>query len=166
MIDKNPTSQRTKKNGKLLASIGTIGLLLPLISLSLWQSLSQEGESSSPEVWKGMHSNIAFNVEVANTKELREKGLMKRDTLEENSGMLFVFDRPGKHCFWMKQTYIPLSLAFIDTDETISSIKQLEPLDKSPVCSSRPVIRAVEMSHGWFSDNDIEVGDSIRFFSD
>jgi len=89
-------------------------------------------------------------------------GLMFRESLEENSGMLFIFDEAEKQSFHMTETRIPLDIAFITHDGIIESIKQLEPLDESPVSSDGDdVICALEVNRGWFEEHDIEVGDEI-----
>ena len=75
--------------------------------------------------------------------------------------MLFVFDEVAEQSFYMKETKIPLDIAFIREDGTIESIKELEPFDESPVTSDGEVLCALEVNRGWFAENNVEVGDQI-----
>ena len=88
-------------------------------------------------------------------------GLMFRESLDINSGMLFIFDQAERQSFHMTETKIPLDIAFIREDGIIESIKQLEPFDENPVASDREVICALEVNRGWFAENNVEVGDQI-----
>ncbi|OQX29159.1 MAG: hypothetical protein B0D92_05115 [Spirochaeta sp. LUC14_002_19_P3] len=101
----------------------------------------------------------ALQVEVADTPETRSTGLMNRRSLPENQGMLFVFESETRPSFWMKNTSIPLSLAFIAADGTIRQIEELEPYSLASVESWRNVLYALEVNSGWFSERGIEVGD-------
>ncbi len=108
-------------------------------------------------------NGIRLNVEVADTKELRKTGLMFRKKLKKDSGMWFVFDRREVLFFWMKNTFIPLSVAFIDTNYKIISIADMSPLDESRSHSSfLPAKYAVEMNQGWFERKSIKVGDKVE----
>ncbi len=107
----------------------------------------------SKEIW----------VEVAKSEEERGKGLMGRKSLEKNGGMLFIFEDEGYHGFWMKNTLIPLSIAFIDRDGKIVEITNMEPMTLITHDPPRPILYALEMNRGWFSANGIKVGDLIRF---
>ena len=104
-----------------------------------------------------------ISVEVAKTPEERAKGLMGRTHLGENEGMLFIFEREDYHGFWMKNTLIPLSIAFIDREGKIVAITDMEPLTLETHPPPQPVLYALEMKKGWFSANGIKAGDSIRF---
>ena len=103
-------------------------------------------------------------VEIADTPEKRREGLMFRQELEENAGMLFVFDREDTHSFWMKNTYLPLSIAFIDEGGRILQIKKMKPLDeKIHYISKAPIRYALEVNQGWFEKYQINIGDTIHF---
>lgn len=102
-------------------------------------------------------------VEVAKTPEQRVKGLMWRKNLGKDDGMLFIFEEEEYHSFWMKNTYIPLSIAFIDKDGIIVDIKEMEPLSTASISPPKPVLFALEMPKGWFYKNGIKKGDTIRF---
>ncbi len=104
-----------------------------------------------------------IQVEVAKAPEEREKGLMGRTHLGENEGMLFIFEKEGYHGFWMKNTLIPLSIAFIDREYKIVAIADMEPLTLESHPPPKPVLYALEMRKGWFLANGVKVGDSIRF---
>jgi hypothetical protein len=100
--------------------------------------------------------------EVASTEESREIGLMYRKTLPENNGMLFVFETLDvNNCFWMKDTYLPLSIAFLRDDGTIINIADMQPYNLYEHCPSEPVRYALEMNQGWFSKKNINVGTRI-----
>lgn len=105
--------------------------------------------------------NQSLKVEFADTYEERALGLMHRKTLCEDCGMLFQFDSERIASIWMKNTFIPLDLAYITVDGVIVDIKQLEPLDLTSVQSSKEVLYALEMNQGWFAKNDIKEGDKI-----
>jgi uncharacterized membrane protein (UPF0127 family) len=100
-------------------------------------------------------------LEIADTDQLRATGLMNRETLGENKGMLFVFDEERKLSFWMKNTLIPLSIAYISKNGEVKEIYHMEPLDESSVKSTRYVQYALEMNRGWFEKNGIQAGDII-----
>ena len=102
---------------------------------------------------------IRLQVEIADTDEKRSQGLMFRKKLDVNSGMLFVFSQDQYMNFWMKDTYIPLSIAFIDKKGKITEILHMKPLDDSIIYSSKAKARyALEVNLGWFSKNSINVG--------
>lgn len=102
-------------------------------------------------------------VEIASTNAARKQGLMNRKKLEPDRGMLFVFATEDYHGFWMKNTLIPLSIAFIKADGTISRIREMYPRDEEAIWSSEPVKYALEMNQGWFDRNNIKVGDKVFF---
>ena len=105
----------------------------------------------------------AVTAEVADEPQERQTGLMFRDTLSADSGMLFVMPRPERASFWMKNTRLPLSVAYINPGGIIVEIHDLEPLDEKPVPSAFPNIAyALEMRQGWFAENGVLAGDRIR----
>lgn len=105
----------------------------------------------------------AVTAEVADEPDERRSGLMFRDSLAADSGMLFVMPRPERAAFWMKNTTLPLSVAYISPGGVIVEIHDLEPLDEKPVPSSFPNIAyALEMKQGWFAENGILAGDRIK----
>nr|WP_225879098.1 DUF192 domain-containing protein [Zeimonas arvi] len=96
--------------------------------------------------------------EVANTPKTREIGLMFRERLAPNHGMLFVFREKAGHCFWMRNTLIPLSIAFLDDDGTIVNIEDMAPRSEASHCPKRPVRFALEMDQGWFAKRGLAAG--------
>ena len=113
---------------------------------------------------KGMKeefTTLPLHVEVpTNIKEFN-LGLMFRESLDKNSGMLFVFEKVAQQSFHMRETNIPLDIAFIREDGIIESIKQLEPNDETSVASDGEILCAIEVNRGWFAENNVEVGDEI-----
>jgi uncharacterized membrane protein (UPF0127 family) len=104
-----------------------------------------------------------IRVEVANTPEERGRGLMGRKELGDSEGMLFIFETEDYHSFWMKNTLLPLSIAFVDKEGRILRITDMKPLTLESHAPPKPVLYALEMKQGWFSANGIKVGDVIRF---
>tara|TARA_R110000824_G_C14786187_1_gene632615 strand:- start:117 stop:533 length:417 start_codon:yes stop_codon:yes gene_type:complete len=102
--------------------------------------------------------NLPVSVEVADTPSLRDTGLMFRQNMPEDHGMLFDFSDSDDRGFWMKNTHIPLSIAFIDSDGTIVNIEKMSPMSLNSVYSESPCRYALEMNHGWFDRNGIQPG--------
>jgi hypothetical protein len=105
---------------------------------------------------------VPLSVEIADNEFRRRKGLMFRQTLPQNAGMLFVFDYEQRLSFWMKNTYIPLSIAFIDSAGVIREIYDMRPLDETNICASKHAVRyALEVNRGWFAANNIATGSKV-----
>ena len=107
-----------------------------------------------------------IRADVADTPVLRSQGLMNRLVLEEDCGMIFVFDDTKPRSFWMKETYLPLSIAYLDDQGVIINIEKMSPLDISSVKSASPARYALEMNEGWFEKRGISPGDVIHFPQD
>ena len=105
--------------------------------------------------------DLPLEVEIPNSESKFNLGLMFRESLDTDKGMLFIFEEVGKHSFHMKNTRIPLDVAFIKEDGTIESIKELNPHTLLPVSSDGEVLFAIEANRGWFIENNVEVGDEI-----
>lgn len=103
----------------------------------------------------GMH---LIRAEVAADYETRGRGLMYRKTLAPNSGMLFVFDAPALQCMWMKNTDLPLSVAFLDAQGAVINIEDMQPHTEDSHCAKRPALYALEMEQGWFARRGIKAG--------
>lgn len=102
-------------------------------------------------------------MEIADTPQASENGLMFRDSLPEDRGMLFLFEQPKRASFWMRNTKIPLSIAYVDSAGTILEIKSMQPLDETVVPSaSEQVTYALEVNQGWFARHGISVGAKIE----
>jgi uncharacterized membrane protein (UPF0127 family) len=105
---------------------------------------------------------VEITVEIARTEEEKAQGLMHRKKLPDGEGMIFIYDRDHQMSFWMKNTVIPLSIAFIAADGRIIEIKDMQPLDLSSVKSSRSVRYALETPQGWFDRAGVKPGDVIN----
>ncbi|MBL8515777.1 MAG: DUF192 domain-containing protein [Betaproteobacteria bacterium] len=104
----------------------------------------------------------AVKAEVAATVESRTKGLMHREKLGKNDGMLFVFDELGYHAMWMKNTLIPLAVAFIDEQGKILNIAEMQPHSESTHAATGPARYALEMNAGWFKERNVGPGTKIK----
>ena len=106
-------------------------------------------------------TTLPLQIEIPNNIRDFNLGLMFRESLDINSGMLFIFEEVGQQSFYMKETKISLDIAFITEGGIVESIKQLEPYDETPVASDGEVLCALEVNRGWFAENNVEVGDEI-----
>jgi uncharacterized membrane protein (UPF0127 family) len=107
-------------------------------------------------------NNYLDEIEIANTFELRKKGLMNIKNISDDYGMFFAWDYTKTQCMWMKNTPAELNVAFINKDGKIIEIHHMEPFSEESVCSSKPVLYALEVKKNWFKHNKIEVGDIIK----
>lgn len=103
-----------------------------------------------------------LRAELARTEEEKRTGLMERRRLGENAGMLFVYEREGIWAMWMKNTYIPLSVAFLARDGTILNIEDMEPLSEDTHQAAAPARYALEVNRGWFAKRGIKRGDRVE----
>ncbi len=106
----------------------------------------------------GMH---VIKAEVAATDPARQQGLMFREKMANNAGMIFVFDQPNPQCMWMKNTLLPLSVAFLDAEGKIINIEDMQPQKLDSHCSTKPAKYALEMNLGWFKQKNIKPGMAI-----
>jgi uncharacterized membrane protein (UPF0127 family) len=106
----------------------------------------------------GMHR---IDAQLAQTPEQRQIGLMWRKSMPAHEGMLFVFEQASQQCFWMKNTLIPLTAAFVDDDGTIVNLADMQPQTTNPHCSTKPVRYVLEMNQGWFAKKNIKAGAKI-----
>ncbi|MCO5122981.1 MAG: DUF192 domain-containing protein [Rhizobacter sp.] len=133
-------------------------LLAPLPAVSLAQT---EAQPPLPAVRlnAGIH---VIQAEVAASADERATGLMFRQTMAANAGMLFVFPAPFAHCFWMRNTLLPLSIAFIADDGTVVNIADMQPQTTDSHCAEKPVRYALEMNKGWFAKRGIRPGTRLH----
>ena len=103
-----------------------------------------------------------LNVELADTGPRRTRGLMFREALDADAGMLFLFTQTTQGGFWMKDTLIPLSIAFVDDAGAIVDILDMEPLTTTIHTPSAPYRWALEVNQGWFTENGVTIGDAVR----
>ncbi|MGZ0019877.1 DUF192 domain-containing protein [Nitrosomonas sp. wSCUT-2] len=111
------------------------------------------------ELTAGMY---VIQAEVAQTHQQHSIGLMHRQSMGVNEGMLFVYQAPEIRCYWMRNTLIPLTIAFLDDDGTIVYLKDMEPRTERSNCSVKPVRYALEMNQGWFDQRGIKPGFRLR----
>jgi uncharacterized membrane protein (UPF0127 family) len=130
-------------------------LLLAAVLATAAQAQSGPQKLPAIRLNAGIHNIMA---EVARTPDERGTGLMFRSALGSNDGMLFVFEEPGQQCFWMKNTLVPLSVAFVADDGSIVNIEQMKPQTLDSHCSTRPVRYVLEMNEGWFAKRGIRPG--------
>ncbi|TSE35358.1 DUF192 domain-containing protein [Tepidimonas charontis] len=107
------------------------------------------------ELRAGMHR---IEAQVARTHEQRMTGLMWRREMPPHEGMLFIFERPAVQCFWMHNTFLPLTAAFLADDGRIVNLADMQPLDETSHCSREPVRYVLEMHQGWFAQRGIGAG--------
>ncbi len=131
-------------------------LLLPLLLINA-PSFAQPagGELPTIQLNAGMY---LIRAEVAADEPTRERGLMFRKQMASNAGMLFLFDDAASQCMWMKNTLIPLSVAFLDDHGTIINIEEMAPQTEDTHCARRPARYALEMNGGWFAARGIKPG--------
>lgn len=145
-----------------------LALFLLLAGSHSFMALAQNTPSAKPEfefktAWVEINGK-QFKVELADNWDLRAQGLQFRSELCEDCGMLFQFERTRLIAMWMKNTLIPLDVAFFEQGGKIIDIKQMKPLDLTSVPSSAPVLYALEMNDGWFAKNGVKEGDNISVF--
>lgn len=142
-------------------------------SRSLWMALAtacsicadpaqaQEGPQNLPAIKLGMGMH-KISAEVAQTPNERAIGLMHRTSLGASQGMLFIFEQAGVQCFWMKNTLLPLAIAFVADDGSIVNIDEMKPQTLDSHCSSKPVRFVLEMNSHWFDKRGIKAGAKLR----
>ena len=111
------------------------------------------------EMTAGMYR---IEAQVAQTDLQRAVGLMRRQDMPEHEGMLFVFEQPAKQCFWMKNTLLPLTAAFVADDGTIVNLADMKPQTLDSNCSAKPVRYVLEMNQGWFKKRGIKPGFKLQ----
>jgi uncharacterized membrane protein (UPF0127 family) len=109
-------------------------------------------------------NGVPLKVEIAQDPETRTHGLMFREDMPEDEGMLFVFSEQRILSFWMRNTFIPLDIAFINSEGIIVDIQRMEPLDESKqYLSSAPALYALEVNAGWFEKHNVKAGGKVSF---
>lgn len=134
---------------------------LPLLLAAAPASAQAGKPNAGLPVVKLSIAGHTLNAEVAATNAHRQTGLMHRFSLPNDHGMLFVFEAPRPQSFWMRNTYIPLSIAFMDADGRILNIEELAPQDERPKWSAGPALYALEMKKGWFAQKGIQPGAKV-----
>jgi uncharacterized protein len=133
----------------VLASLALAAALLP--------AAAQDAQMNLPRVTlsAGMHQ---IDAQVAQTPDQRATGLMFRKEMPQHEGMLFAFEQPSVQCFWMKNTLLPLTAAFVADDGTVVNLADMEPQSTASHCSDKPVRYVLEMNRGWFAKKGIKPG--------
>lgn len=145
--------------------------ILPLLgitifSASLTMGVRQLMHETSPDditfsISTMEHPKGTITIELARTAQQHRVGLMHREALPDDHGMLFIYPEPDIRCFWMKNTQIPLTVAFLDNEGSILQTADMTPHSRTPHCSEVAVQYGLEMNQGWFSDHDIQKGDTL-----
>lgn len=128
------------------------------LGVSAWSQDSPQLNLPRIRLNAGMHQ---LDVQVAATPDQRATGLMYRREMPQHEGMLFVFERPAGQCFWMKNTLLPLTAAFIADDGTIVNLADMKPQTTDSHCSDKPVRYVLEMNQGWFTKRGIKAGSRL-----
>lgn len=132
--------------------------LLIIVLVSISQIVSADNSELTFARQLLIINGVKLQAELAVTDEQRQQGLMFRKSLEAGHGMLFYLDDDSMPCFWMKNTYVPLSLAFINKHYQVVQIEQLQPESLSHVCAMQPIRYALEVPQGWFNEQGIDIG--------
>ena len=132
---------------------------LALAAAGLFLSLAVRADLPRIELSAGIHR---IQAEVAHTEPQRQQGLMHRTFMAVNQGMLFVFPQPQRVCMWMRNTFLPLSVAFLDAQGKIINIADMRPRTETTHCADAPARYALEMNQGWFAAKGIAAGASLH----
>jgi uncharacterized membrane protein (UPF0127 family) len=137
---------------------GKRALAVLAVTLATGLASAQLAGGKTVQLSAGIH---VITAELADTEPTRERGLMFREALAPNHGMMFTFSEHAVHCMWMRNTLIPLSVAFIDDDGTVANIEEMKPHTDDSHCARHPVQYALEMTSGWFSSRGIGPGSKL-----
>ena len=123
---------------------------------------SEAAQTSTLTITNSAGERVEVEVEIADDDAERQRGLMERTALAENAGMLFVFEREQSLSFWMRNTLIPLSVAYIDSEGRIVDIQDMQPLDDTSHPSAEPARYALEVNQGFFAERGVRVGETVE----
>ena len=133
-----------------------------LVAVMSFSASAQVSAQASPQtnlaranLSAGMH---LIQVQLAQNFEQRQIGLMWRKEMPQNEGMLFIFEQPAEQCFWMRNTLLPLTAAFVADDGTSVNLVDMKPMSDDSHCSKKPVRFVLEMNQAWFSKRNIQAG--------
>lgn len=144
---------------RILLRQGMIAFLGFLVATSVLAQDGPQPRLPTIQLTAGMY---VIQAEVAQTPSEQTIGLMHRQTMGTNEGMLFIYDHLKVHCFWMRNTLLPLTIAFIADDGSIVNLKDMQPKTETPHCSAKPVRYALEMNQGWFDKRGLKPGFKLR----
>ena len=132
--------------------------LLCLAVIAAGPALAQEQPQLTLPRVKLQAGMYQIDAQLAATPGQREIGLMYRPEMPQHEGMLFVFEQPGQQCFWMRNTLVPLTAAFVADDGVIVNLEDMKPQTTDSHCSAKPVRFVLEMNQGWFAKKSIKAG--------
>lgn len=135
-----------------------LAALLLACASSSWSQARPQMDLPRTKLTAGMH---LIDAQVAKTPEQRQIGLMHREQMPTQEGMLFVFEKPATQCFWMKNTLLPLSAAFVADDGRIVNLVDMKPKTTDSHCSTEPVRYVLEMNQGWFAKRGVAAGSRL-----
>jgi uncharacterized membrane protein (UPF0127 family) len=138
--------------------LARLSLILLALATPAWSQDGPQLDLPRVTLTAGMH---LINAQVAATPEQRATGLMFRKEMPTSEGMLFVFEQPAGQCFWMKNTLLPLTAAFVADDGTIVNLADMKPQSLDSHCSVRPVRYVLEMHQGWFAKRGLKAGSKL-----
>ena len=139
------------------APLAVLAVLLAVLAAAA-PAQAQSSRLPTVELTAGIH---LITAEVADSDPARMRGLMLRQSLPANHGMLFLFDRKATHCMWMRNTLLPLSVAFLDEKGRIINIEEMQPKTENNHCAAKPARYALEMNPGWFKSRGLSSGFAI-----
>ena len=140
---------------KNAARAALVALVAALLLAPATQAQEQPQDLPVVSLRVGMHN---IRAQLATTPLQRQIGLMYRQSMPTHEGMLFVFEDAQPQCFWMRNTLIPLSVAFVDDDGSVGNIADMKPLTEDSHCSAKPVRYVLEMNQGWFAKRGVKAG--------
>lgn len=159
-MSNSTTPHTVLRNRRRLAGF-TLSIVASLLGLLAWPVQAQTPQLDLPRtrLQAGMH---LIDAQVAQTAQQRNTGLMWRQDMAANEGMLFVFEVPAVQCFWMKNTLLPLTAAFVADDGTVVNLAHMQPRSEANHCSTQPVRYVLEMNQGWFEKHGLQAGSKLR----
>lgn len=142
--------------------IARIRLLLGGLAIAVWGlALAQKPQTGLPRAVLSL-GMYRIDAQIATSSAEHATGLMFRTEMPQHEGMLFVFDQPAQQCFWMKNTLMPLAVAFIADDGTLVNLDEMKAQTLNPHCSEKPVRYVLEMNANWFSKKGLKAGDKLK----
>ena len=143
-------------------AISSLACMAALMSMLVSIDASaQDGPQLNLQRVKLLAGMNVIDAQLALTPEQRQIGLMMRKDMPQHEGMLFVFEQPAQQCFWMKNTLLPLTAAFVADDGTIVNLADMKPQTMDSHCSAQPVRYVLEMNRGWFAKKAIKAGSKL-----
>jgi uncharacterized membrane protein (UPF0127 family) len=140
-------------------AVAATALVAGLLAAAALAQTGPQPRLPTANLTAGMH---VIKAELAVSPEQQATGMMFRREMPGNEGMLFVNEEAGVRCFWMKNTLVPITIAFLADDGTIVNLADMQPQSERSHCSARPVRYALEMSQGWFAKRGIQAGFRLR----